>query len=381
MTMGEANVAEPQGLSPTAYDDAFRTLLDDLRKWLIPMVNKFFGENYSLEEKITAVKNEHMISLQENARKVITDGAFRIGGPDGKIYIIECQSTPDNSMSVRLFEYATQIALDERNRDGKGIEFTIPDAGVLYLREPDKMPDSLPVVLHTPGGTVEYDMPVLKTQEYSIEKILNEDLLFILPFHSFSHEKEFEACEKMEDLSPELKAEYGNILPILEELKETGKITSFERRTLENMTKLVFNKLTADKYPIVNREVNKIMGGRVIEHEGRAIYRDGIAQGRKEGLEEGLEKGLEKGRKEGYEEGRNERILEYETQLEQMQQSFEDERNKMLYFMFAQGKSAKLVAEWTGVKLAEVEKSRQYYIKNKAVLNKRYGIQSKNYGP
>ena len=48
--------------------------------------------------------------------KQITDSSFtiveRAGKASGK-YLIECQSKPDSTMVVRIFEYATQIALDE----------------------------------------------------------------------------------------------------------------------------------------------------------------------------------------------------------------------------------------------------------------------------
>ena len=48
--------------SPTAYDDVFRTLLNDCRKLIIPVINEMFGESYTGEETIQFLPNEHFIS-------------------------------------------------------------------------------------------------------------------------------------------------------------------------------------------------------------------------------------------------------------------------------------------------------------------------------
>lgn len=36
----------------TPYDDVYRTLQNDCRKWIIPIVNEAFGEHYTGEEQI-----------------------------------------------------------------------------------------------------------------------------------------------------------------------------------------------------------------------------------------------------------------------------------------------------------------------------------------
>ena len=45
--------------SPTAYDDTFRTMLNDCKELIIPVVNLYFGETYTGNEKITFSQNEH----------------------------------------------------------------------------------------------------------------------------------------------------------------------------------------------------------------------------------------------------------------------------------------------------------------------------------
>lgn len=97
------------------YDSAFRTVLNDCSKLIIPIINESFGEHYTGEEKIEFQPNEHFLT-QQNApvEKRITDTNFAvIKGTERKMYHWECQSTPDSRMLIRLFEYDAQIALDK----------------------------------------------------------------------------------------------------------------------------------------------------------------------------------------------------------------------------------------------------------------------------
>lgn len=96
------------------YDSAFRTILNDCSKLIIPVINISFGEHYTGNERITFFPNEHFID-QQNApdEKRITDTNFAVHGIVRKTYHWECQSTPDSRILIRLFEYDAQIALDQ----------------------------------------------------------------------------------------------------------------------------------------------------------------------------------------------------------------------------------------------------------------------------
>ncbi len=90
----------------TPYDDVFRTLLNDCRHLIIPVINEIFGENYIGTEKIIFSPNEHFLNQQDgDEQERITDTSFKIIGTKEKKYHWECQSTPDSSMLVRFFEY------------------------------------------------------------------------------------------------------------------------------------------------------------------------------------------------------------------------------------------------------------------------------------
>ena len=138
----------------TPYDDAFRTMTNDCPDLLIPVINEIFGKKYPNDAKVIFGQNEHFINtLDGDLEKRITDSSFKIveraGKASGK-YLIECQSKPDSTMVVRIFEYATQIALDENVIVGNRMTVEIPMAAVLFLRSNKNTPDKLEI--ENPAG-------------------------------------------------------------------------------------------------------------------------------------------------------------------------------------------------------------------------------------
>ena len=131
-------------ITSTPYDDVFRTLLNDCSGLIIPVINEVFGETYSGEEEIVFSVNEHFLNQQGgNEEERVTDTSFKILGEETKKYHLECQSSTDHSMLVRMFEYDTQIALDRGEIKDSVLTVTSPHSAVLFLRcsasTPDKM--------------------------------------------------------------------------------------------------------------------------------------------------------------------------------------------------------------------------------------------------
>lgn len=94
------------------YDGAFRTILNDCRKLVIPVINEIFEEEYTGDEVVEFFPNEHFLDQQDEAdRERITDTNFRIIGRIIKKYHLECESSlPDGKITIRLFEYDAQIS-------------------------------------------------------------------------------------------------------------------------------------------------------------------------------------------------------------------------------------------------------------------------------
>ncbi len=262
------------------YDGAFRTILNDCRKFILPVINEIFGEEYTGSEKIEFFPNEHFLDQQDEADKErITDTNFRICGKTVKKYHLECESSlPDGKITVRLFEYDAQIALDEGEVTEETLTVTFPNTAVLYLRTYKRTPDKMKYVIVTPGGTVEYDVPIMKVQMYSLEDIFEKGLLLLIPFYIFSHEKDFSEYNSNEQKLEELKAEYRDILERLEGLERQGDIGAFDKRTIIELSGDVIREI-AQKYENVQKGVGDIMGGALIETEARTILNQGKSQG------------------------------------------------------------------------------------------------------
>ncbi len=275
-------------LVSTPYDDVFRTLLNDCRSLIIPLINEAFGEHYTGEETVLPAPEIHFMNQSDGEEeKRITDSSFTIRGAVEKDYLLECQSTADNSMLVRIFEYATQIGLDRSVAEGDRLTVTIPHSAILFLRSNRNTPDGMEIELRTPGGNVIFTVPVIKLAFYTVEEIFEKKLLLLLPFYIFVYEKRFQEYEKNPAMLETLVAEYEGIAKRLEKLQETGELTTYTRKILQEMTGKVVEHL-AVKYDRVREGVKSVMGGKVLDYEAKTIWMDGVKHGMDDGIKEGI---------------------------------------------------------------------------------------------
>ena len=102
----------------TPYDDVFRTLLTDCTELMIPVVNE-------------------------------------------------------------MFEYDTQIALENRELTPDTLTVSFPDSAIISLRHTLHTPDKMNINILTPGGNVSYNIPVLKVRQYSASELFEKHLFFL----------------------------------------------------------------------------------------------------------------------------------------------------------------------------------------------------------
>ena len=145
-------------------------------------------------------------------------------------------------------------------------------------------------VIITPGGTVRYDVPIMKVQKYSLDDIFEKRLLILIPFYIFSHEKSFPEYNSNEQKLAELKAEYQEILEKLDGLEQQGVIGAFDKRTIIELSGDVIKEI-AQKYENVQKGVGDIMGGALIETEARIILNQGISETKKQAALKLLKRG------------------------------------------------------------------------------------------
>ena len=280
-------------LTNTPYDDVFRTLTNDCREFLLPLLNEVFGEHYLGQERIRFSVNEHFLNRQDGEEnKRITDTSFlvEVNGVT-KRYHLECQVTTGHSLIVRLFEYDAQIALDEDSiQSDNRLRVSFPNTAVLYLRSSESTADRMEIEIATPAGEISYQIPIIKMQSYTLGDIFRKNLLFLLPFYIFNREKELPWCDADENRRKKLLNELTYIRERLEELAVKKEITEFQKRAIIEMTAKVIANLSS-KYRKVSREALGIMVGKTLDYEAKTILNQGIEQGIEQGIGIGIEQG------------------------------------------------------------------------------------------
>lgn len=270
------------------YDMVFRTVLNDCRHLIIPIINEAFNEHYTGKEHIQFFPNEHFIAKQnEIGDKRVTDTSFTIYGGIAKKYHLECQSTWDSKMLIRLFEYDAQIALDQSDIKETALKVSFPNTAVLYLRGLSSgTPVSYKYILETPGGSISYDIPIIRMQEYTLDEIFEKELFFLIPFYIFTRERYFKEYEENEDKLKELEDEYNYIIKRLDDFVERGKLQYFDKMVLIESANEVIKKIT-DKYTNIRKGMGDIMVGELLQTKAKTLWDAGRSEGWNEGRNEG----------------------------------------------------------------------------------------------
>lgn len=268
----------------TIFDDVFRTLLEKMPELAVPLINEVFGTSYPEDILLIQKRNEH----QTKQGEIITDSYFLIAD---KAYHIECQSTSDSSMIIRMIEYDFSISLESlRLEDGK-YRMYFPNSCILFLRgNSDRKMLGVEMVMPD-GSTTKYKVPAIYVGHYTKDEILQKKLFFLLPFYIMRYEKKV-----LDTQDPELQKmleEYREIEKCLEEFLEEGK-----EKVYRDLMELI---LRISDYILRNKEkarkgLGDVMGGKVLELESDRLIQKGLEQGISQGLAQSISALLRKGK-------------------------------------------------------------------------------------
>ncbi len=281
----------------TPFDDVFRTLVVEHGSLVINLINEMFpGTNYSGNEKIIPLNEIYLINHDTGEQdKRILDSAMAIISSDGtrRIFHLECQSTSDGDMIVRIFEYDTQIALKTSGIvNGNTLEVTMPHTGILYLRSTNSTPDKMTIKVITPSAeSVSYEVPIMKLKDYNCDAILDKELYFLIPFYLFNFESDFDKIEAGDTTVTQLfRDRFSELYDKLKERLESGRISVMTHHSIIMLTRKVIAALVNDK-AVVKEEANKIMGGQVLDYETKVIFRQGMTARDNEKISDMLNRG------------------------------------------------------------------------------------------
>ena len=234
----------------------------------VPLINEVFGTSYPEDIEIIQKRNEH----QTKQGEIITDSHLMILD---KAYHIECQSTNDSSMVIRMIEYDFSISLESmRLEDGK-YRMYFPHSCILYLRgNQDRKLLSVEMIMPD-GSVIEYKVPAIYVGHYTKDEILQKQLFFLLPFYIMRYEK------------GNLEAEYPELKAMLEEYREIEKCPEEEfleegkEKAYRDLIELI---LRIAEYILRNQEEARkgfgdVMGGKVLELESDKLIQEGVKRG------------------------------------------------------------------------------------------------------
>lgn len=254
---------------PTTFDNVFRTMAQKMPWMMVALINEVFGETYPGDIKITRLRNEFMTE----GGKIITDSIYLIGE---KYYHIECQSTPDKMMEIRMIEYDFMIAHEHAEKKNGQYMIRFPESAVLYLRHNSKTPDRLKVTVEMPGGkSAEYYAKVIKAQDYTKDEIFRKKLLILVPFYLMRYENQFDEMDVSEELRNDFLKECGELRLRIE--KETGDKETLYADLMGLILKVSDHILK--KHGKTKKGVKDIMGGRVLELESERLLKKGRIEG------------------------------------------------------------------------------------------------------
>lgn len=298
--------------SSTIFDDVFRTMLEKMPQLAVPLINEVFGTSYPEDVKIIQKRNEH----QTKKGRIITDSHLLIAN---RIYHIECQSTDDSTMVIRMIEYDFAISLEQVQKENGRYRMYFPQSCVLYLRGIKKR-DAISVEIVMPnGGTVEYTVPVVQVQEFTCDDMLRKRLLFLLPYHVIKYEQ-----EKDLDTDREKWKEFLDECKKIESYLEENFLEKGNEKSYRDMVELIIR--IADHVFRDNEKVRKgfgdVMGGKVLELESDKLIQRGIEQG----LEQGIEQGIAMERKNT--ELVRRKAEEAEAEIQRLRKLLEERNNK-----------------------------------------------------
>ena len=240
----------------TIFDDVFRTMLEKMPELVIPLINEVFGKNYPADIPITQMRNEH----QTKSGEIITDSSLLIAD---KIYHIECQSTSDSKMVLRMIEYDFAISLEDAKMENGIYRMYFPHSCVIYLRGKGKKDNLTLEIIMPDGQTLKYSLPAVYVEKYTRDTIFQKKLFLLLPFYIMRYEKSKKKLEQNSKQLQELLDEYSAIEKKLEEnLLNQGKETQY--RYLIEVIIRIADYIFAD-FENAKKGFGKVMGGKVLE--------------------------------------------------------------------------------------------------------------------
>lgn len=278
------------------YDNVFKTMKTKHKRLFISVINETFGKDYPMDSKVSVLPSEGFLTENETAdgsreiEEQVSDFLIRI---ENGVYLLECQSYDDDSMAVRIAEYAFIAARQSASWDNGHAVIPMPQFAVIYIKRTERTPEKTVVTFTFPDGqTVDYASKNVILDEFTREYIVKKRLFPYIPFYIARYEKDITSGNSIEEAVEDLEYFRDEMV----RLHRAGELSDDEIVDLMGFVNTIITHIT-DGNKNEERLVN-IMGGTVIETESEKLIRRGKTQGMQQGMvkmiiEMGQEYGLD----------------------------------------------------------------------------------------
>ena len=270
------------------YDNVFKTMKTKHKRLFISVINETFGKDYPMDSKVSVLPSEGFLTENETAdgsreiEEQVSDFLIRIGNG---VYLLECQSYDDDSMAVRIAEYAFIAARQSASWDNGHVVIPMPQFAVIYIKRTERTPEKTVVTFTFPDGqTVDYASQNVILDEFTREYIVKKRLFPYIPFYIARYEKDITSGNSIEKAVEDLEYFRDEMV----RLHRAGELSDDEIVDLMGFVNTIITHIT-DGNKNEERLVN-IMGGTVIETESEKLIRRGKTQGMQQGMQQGMAK-------------------------------------------------------------------------------------------
>lgn len=265
------------------YDNVFKTMKMKHKRLFIPVINDVFGKNYPLNAAVNVLPSEGYLTDHKTAdgskqiEEQISDFLIKIMD---EVYLLECQSYDDNSMAIRIAEYAFIVARQFAVWDiGKAI-IPLPRFSIIYIKRTDKTPKTTTITFTLPDGqSMDYNSDNVILEELTKEYIIEKKLFPYIPFYIARYERDLVSNGDLSKVIETLTYFRDEMI----QLHQANELSDDELIDLKGFVNTMLTHITNG-----NRNEERLvdlMGGMVIETESDKIkIRTIIEMGREVGL-------------------------------------------------------------------------------------------------
>ena len=267
------------------YDNVFKTMKMKHKRLFISVINDVFKKNYPMNAKVEILPSEGYLTeneTEDGSKKIeeqISDFLIKIGG---EVYLLECQSYDDDSMTIRIAEYAFIVARQSAVWDIGHAVIPMPQFSVIYIKKTDKTPKATTITFTFPDGqTVDYVSDNVILENLTREHIIEKQLFPYIPFYIARYEQDVASEGAVNQAVEDLIYFRDEML----RLHKENELSDLEMTDLMGFVNTIITHITnGNKF---EERLVSIMGGTVIETESDKIKIQLIVElGQEDGLDD-----------------------------------------------------------------------------------------------